>query len=615
MSTNPFLSVDYTDFNRIKDNFKNYLKSQTVFQDYDFEGSNINVLLDILAYNTYYNAHYLNMVGSEMFLDSAQLKESIVSHAKELNYLPRSRKSAEAIVTFEPSFVSSNVDKLIIPETQKITAIAPSTIGESLNLNFYPLEPIVLLPDSQGNFISNEIKIYQGNLVEDFFDVVIENENYITEFILSSENADISTIVVDVFDSPSNLNTNIFRRYQRANSLFDLNPNSEVFFIQGYRKNRYQIYFGNDVTGKKLSTGNVVRIRYLSTLGENGNNIGNFTPFVANGITYEITTVTNSRYGQERETIDKIKFNAPRHFETQERAVTASDYETLVLQNFFAIQAAKAFGGEKLTPKRYGKVAIACKPFGTEALINNSYKRQIEEYLKLKNLTSEPIVVDPEYFYIEINCNVYFDKNLLKTNLRNLQTNIVNEIINLNENTFNDFGKDLYYSRLIEKINNVDESILTNDLSLRMIKIWRPTRNENSVLKFSYDNSIFNYTLLENSNLFSEFPSSFQSSSFTYIKRNGDRVEAFLRDDSKGNIFLYEILENGNENIIQKNIGTINYRTGAVEITAQIADYLNEIKLYAKTLDKNILVNNNKFLIAKGNDITVELINRNQLDM
>lgn len=606
MATDPFLSVDYTDFNRIKENFKTYLRSQTRFQDYDFEGSNFAVLLDILAYNTYYNAHYLNMVGSEMFLDSAQLRESLVSHAKELNYLPRSAKSSVARIqcTATPA---DNPSQILIPENQRINSV------NNLNtISFFPIEDIVIVPNENGEYISDPFDVYEGRYVQEFFEVQMEDDQYKTEFIINSENVDTSTIRVDVYSNANAIDRNIFTRYERAQSLYNLNPDSEVYFIQGYRRNRYQIYFGNDVTGKRLSSGNIVKITYLDTVGADGNNSGNFQSFNFNNYTVNVETLENSSGGLNRESIESIRFNAPRHFQTQERAVTKEDYETFVLQNFLNIQSVKAFGGEEVNPPRYGKVLLACKPFGSEALLSVTEKTKIQNFLKLKNLTTEPIVIDPDYFYVEVNTKVYYDSDILRISPTTLETRILEKIVSLNLTTLNAFGADLYYSKLLKEINDVNTAILTNDTALRMIRLWQPTPNENTRLKFSYDNVIFNYSLLEEPNLFSEFPSSVRSSSFVYTK-NQVQYNAFLKDDANGKMNIVTILDNGNEFLLDE-VGTVNYQTGEVNILANITSYINNIGIYAKTLNKDIIINQNKFLILQSNYIDLELIERSNLE-
>jgi hypothetical protein len=395
-----FLNVNQLDFNSIKTNLKNFLSSQGRFADYDFEGSNFSVLLDILAYNTYYNAVYLNQIGSEMFLDSASLLESAVSHAKELNYIPRSRTSAVAYIDITIETGNATPSSITIPQFYQFT----TTINDT-TITFSTQDEILVKPVG-GIYTASNVAIYEGSIVEEYFN--ISSNNLLT---LESGNVDTNSITVSVY--PSNT-SNVYSNWTKASSLYGLTPESNVYFLQGAQDTKYQISFGNDVTGRAVRSGAVVKILYRDTIGSEGNKAYSFahsTPIeVYSDIS--VTTVSEAIEGSEREEIESIKFNAPRHFSTQERAVTAEDYINIVKASFPQIQSVNAFGGEDLDPPQYGKIAISVKPYGTYGFISDGLEQKIISLLSTKNITIEPIIIDPEYFYVAVESYVTYDKTL-----------------------------------------------------------------------------------------------------------------------------------------------------------------------------------------------------------
>jgi len=307
MANTGFLDVSELSFDGIKNNLKTFMKSKTQFKDYDFEGSNLNSLLDVLSYNTYMNAFYLNMIGSEMFLDSSQLRNSVVSHAKELNYTPRSRTSARAKVTFAINTGGDVPDNVVIPENYTLRSVV-----DGINMDFTTNENITINRTDVG-YVSDPVYVYEGKIVQEFFNV-----DGTARYTLSSSNIDTNSIRVTVINSSSDSSNSI---YTKADTLYGLTSNSEVYFIQGYNNDQYEIVFGDGISGKLLANGNIVKVKYRSTNGILGNKVVNFSTSgkVGDSSTYSVTATTNisSADGSERETIESMKLNAPRHFAAQ----------------------------------------------------------------------------------------------------------------------------------------------------------------------------------------------------------------------------------------------------------------------------------------------------------
>jgi hypothetical protein len=374
-----FLSTSALDADTLKSNFIQYLKTQDNFKDYEFSGSNLSVLIDLLVQNTMYNNHYLNMVGAEGFLDTAELRESIVSRAKELNYTPKSKTSARTTltVTIRPTDVPLSIT---IPKGYKFT-----TTLNNQRFNFITTQNYVI-QRSNNSYVLSGVEVFEGIPVVEYLDVLSTTSDsgittYSSRFIMTSENIDTSS--VEVYVTSGSTRT----QYTKASSLFGLNPESEVFFVQGYSANQYEIVFGDGVLGKDLTTGDVVEIHYRDTIGTDANGIKAFSPSTTIAGYGDISIVTElpSYGGSDREPNDSIKFNAVRHFQVQERAVTESDYKNLILTNFPEIQAVSAYGGE-LT-NRYGKVIVSLKPHNS-AIATTNLKNRIANFLNTKNISN-----------------------------------------------------------------------------------------------------------------------------------------------------------------------------------------------------------------------------------
>ena len=581
MANTGFLSVSDASFDGIKNNLKSFLKSKTEFKDYDFEGSNLNSLVDVLSYNTYMNSFYLNMVGSEMFLDTAQLKESVISHAKELNYLPRSRTSAKALVTFTINTGADTPSTVIIPENYPVRAKIEQTY-----LDFSTDEDIIVY-NINGVYSSGPVYVYEGKLVTEYFTV-----NDSKKYILQSENVDTNSLKVTVIKSDADSSNTI---YSYSDTLLGIGQNSEVYFLQCYKENQYEVIFGDGVTGKKLTNGNIVKASYRSCNAELGNRVSRFaiTRKIEND-KYDLTVSTNSIAvdGSEREDINSIKYYSPRHFTTQNRTVTKDDYVNLIRNQFPQIKTVGVYGGENAVPPQYGKVIITPIPYGTVPFISTQLKKSIISYLKTKTISTEPLIYDPEYLYLKIVTNVLFNPTLTNKTSNQLITEITKKIQEYDTNNLTEFGNDFRKSKLMGMIDSTDASIVSNDTAIRMLYKITPVKGKSQRFEFTYSNALYRPVQYEYKPLEQEV---IQTSTFSYVKNNNLYQNVLIVDDGIGNLNLC-YTSNSNRIILEKGIGTVNYRTGSMMFTINPYDYTQSIDFYAKPNTSDVNVNENKFL-------------------
>lgn len=594
MANTGFLDVSELSFDGIKSNLKTFMKSKTAFKDYDFEGSNLNSLLDVLSYNTYMNAFYLNMIGSEMFLDSSQLRNSVVSHAKELNYIPRSRTSARAKVTFGVNTGGDVPSNVVIPENYVV-----KTSVDGVSMDFTTDETITINRSDVG-YVSEPIYVYEGRIIYEFFTV-----DGSVRYTLNSSNIDTNSIKVTVINSASNSANTV---YKRTDTLYGLNSNSEVYFVQGYNNDQYEIVFGDGISGKILSNGNIVKVKYRSTNGELGNKAVNFatTSKVGDAATYPVTVTTNvsASDGSERETIESMKLNAPRHFASQNRAVTKEDYTTLIIEKYPQIKTVNVYGGENADPPQYGKVIVSMIPYGNFPTVSTELKSDIVAYLKTKSITTEPVIKDPEYMYIEVQSVVSYNPSLTIKSMQQLKSDVLNQIKSYESTYLNDFGNDLRKSKLSSMIDSADASIVSNQTTLRAIYTIVPTKGIKQRINFSFSNPLARplrapYIVNETECI--------KSSTFDYYKdgvyynNTTTQGPVTLSDDGNGNIRLYYIQYDPKTNvvvqqIIESNLGTVNYDTGELAFDLNPYDYDANIKIFAKVINDDIVVQESKYL-------------------
>ena len=498
------LRVTELDFDTIKLNLKTFLNQQSQFTDYDFEGSGLNVLLDILAYNTHYNAYYLNMVANESFLDSALLRDSVVSHAKTLGYLPHSMKAPNATINFLVNAPTSTDGTLTIPAGYSFL----SNQIDSKVYNFVVLEDTTVTKANNSYYFEN-LDISEGQLITYSF-----NHNQTTNpkqtFTLPDNDIDTTSIKVGV--SPTSTTTDI-AVYNLVTDILDVTNDSEVYYLQETKNGQYQIYFGNGVIGKTLPDGAVVSVTYLVTNGISANKANNFvgaltlTDSLNETLTnFTVTPVSAASGGAERETVDDIKFGSAAQFATQNRLITTKDYESYIRKNYPSIDSISVWGGEEETPRAYGKVFVSLKPKEDYYISETEKRRILTEIIAPKAIVSvETIIRDPEYLYLLVSNYVQYNKNKTTQNAEGIKNSIKNSILLYNQTFLNKFGATFVLSKLQDSIDGVDlNAILGSETILRLQKRFEPdlTISASYVINF---NSVLHRGTLTNRMTSTEF--------------------------------------------------------------------------------------------------------------
>ena len=558
------LRIAELDFDTIKSNLKDFLKNYTgddgapYFTDFDYEGSGLSILLDVLAYNTHYNAYLANMVINEMFLDSAVKRASAVSIAKHLGYTPLSTRSARASLTFDVSAPTGNPNFLTLERFTPFTTTVDENTLTFVNLNSITIQPNV------GTYTFTDVEVVEGIPLEYVFtaDVPSPAEKY----VIPNENCDITSIQVSVQNSLSDTTTTV---YNLAEDTLNISGTSAVYFLEENATDRYQIHFGDGILGKKLSRGNLIKVTYLISNGTLGNVSGNIAQEFFCGsqigggtVPGVITPSVNSRGGLGRETIDSIKFKAPKFGSAQNRAVSSEDYKSLISKNYPLVESISVWGGDQNDPPKYGKVIISMKPYdGYE--ITQQVKDDITS-LVLQNkqvLSITPEFIEPEYFYINLSINVKYNSKTATLSATQIKNLVVNSVNNYFSSDLQQYDKDFVYSKLSRTIDAADSSIVGNLMTIKLHKRITPIFNFNN-----------NYVSTDTINFKNGVePGSIETTRFV-VTYQGNSVEARIKDipnditpNRIGNGTL--VLVNADtDNIITSNYGTVNYGTGAIAI-------------------------------------------------
>ena len=489
------LRVTELDFDTIKNNLKTFLNQQSEFTDYYFEGSGLNILLDILAYNTHYNAYYLNMVANEAFLDSAQLRDSVVSHAKTLGYVPYSKKAPSARINFTAQSSSVNNGFMTLPAGYGFL----SNQIDGTSYNFVVLEDLIVSKANSQYYFEN-VDISEGQLV--VYNFVHDNlANPKQIFTLPDANIDTTTIRVSVTPSSGNTQVTV---HSLVTDVLDVSSTSEVYYLQEDKSGKFQIYFGNDVIGKKIPDGASVSVRYLITNGIVANKANNFiatsslTDSLSESINnFTIDNVSAAAGGSERETIDEIKFSASSQFATQNRLVTFKDYESYLRQNYPAIDTLSVWGGEENDPPVFGKVFISIKPKTNFFLTETEKQRIITEIIKPKSIVSiDAEIVEPQFLFIIIESYVEYDKNKTTQSADAIKNAIRNAILIYNTTTLSDFGSVLVLSKLQDSIDGVNlNAIRGSETLIKLQKRFEPDLTIAKNYSINFNNELYRGTL------------------------------------------------------------------------------------------------------------------------
>ena len=482
MSANTSLRVTELDFISIRENLKTFLRSQSEFQDFDFDGSGMSVLLDLLAYNTHYMGYYVNMVGNETFLDTAQLRQSVLSHAKLMNYVPESKKAAEVKINIVAT-PSNNEDDAAFITLDRYTRL----IGRDIDGVNYPFVTMYsnTVPLVNGSYTFSNVIIKQGEVITRQYFGGSETFRY----TIPSSNVDTSTITVLVQESPSNTDT---KAYTLSEDITEVTGDSEVFFIEENAEQTYTVYFGDDVLGKRPKDGSVVIIRYLDTVGEAANKLDRFAfvDKIGGAISDNvIVTSTSASYGgSEKENIENIRFRAPLFYTAQNRAVTKIDYETLLKKDYPNIDSIAVWGGEENDPPIYGKVFMSFRPKENFLLSNLEKERIKESLIENRNVvTVIPEIVDPDYDYLLIRGKIFYNPSLTTQTASTVETFVRAAIGDYEENELNKFSSVFRKSKLQQYIEDSEPSITGSDLRVLVQKRFQidTTLNKNYEVNFN----------------------------------------------------------------------------------------------------------------------------------
>jgi hypothetical protein len=462
------IRVSELDFNEIKTNLKTFLKSQSEFQDFDFEGSGMSVLLDVLAYNTHYMGYYLNMVANEMFLDTAQLRSSVLSHAKAINYIPRSRQGASAVVDVlaTPGDSEDNTPTQITLD--KYTAFLASDI-DGLNYQFVAINSNTV-PKVNGSFFFSNVNLKQGEVVTLQF--AMSSENSKRRFTIPSANVDVDTITVTIQESFTNTDISV---YKSVDDITLVAGNTKAYFIEENADKNYVLYFGDNIIGKRPKDGNIVIVTYLDSSGPIANNITTFRPVNRIGSLYRnnvsVTPVIGSYGGGEKETVEQVRFRAPYHYVTQNRAVTKQDYETLILKDYPNVDSVSVWGGQDNDPPIYGKVFASLKTKENYFLTQQEKEKIKETLIQSRNiLTVIPEIVDPEFTYITLNGEVYYNSSLTQLSSEQIKTFIDAAIADYEASNLVSFNSVFRKSKLQSAIENSEKSITGSKMKVNLQK-------------------------------------------------------------------------------------------------------------------------------------------------
>jgi len=590
MTANSSIVLSQLDFDSYKGSLQQFLKSQDEFKDYNFDSSNMNVLLDVLSYNTYLQTFYLNMVGNEMFLDSAKLRDSVISHSKELNYLPRSFRSAVAKINVVINATDPTKKSIVMPKgTSFISRVGDDSFSFSTDNN-------IVSTSSNSTFVIEDVEIYEGSFL---------NETYIVDYVdpikykINNKKVDISSVEVLVIeDNGSNQ-----IEYRRTTSLFDLDETSMIFFIQPTSGETYEIVFGDGLIGRRPKNNSIIIIEYRICNGELPNGA---QKFISSGridgeANITVSTVQNASSGAVAESLESIKYNAPRAFTTQERAVTAEDYENLLKTNFPEVNAVVAYGGEDANPPQYGKVFVSVDLKDIDGLPIIK-KEEYTKFLRSRSTVAmESIFISPEYTYLDVRTNVKYNINKTGFNPDDIRTIVTSSMLNFASINLNNFSKTLRYSRFINDIDDSDSSILSNETEISLIKYVFPKLNVAQNISIDFKIPLLSNMSKTSDEHLATDNHGVYTSSFTYEGQAGCIIE----DDGDGTLNISVPVGASHRKL--KSVGIVDYDRGQLNIdTLNISNLSGSVlKVYVVPRNKDISSNQNTILNILEPDISI----------
>jgi hypothetical protein len=544
------LDISQLDFDGIKDNLKTFLSQQDEFTDYNFEGAGMNVLLDVLAYNTHYLGYNANMLANEMYLDSADQRSSVVSLAKQVGYTPKSATSSKA--TIDVVVNNATGASLTMSRGTKFTTTVDGTSYSFVNNSNISISPI------DGVYKFSNLDIYEGTYLNYKYTASSSDEDQ--RFIIPNDNVDTTTLTVKIQESASDSTTNT---YTLSTGVTGIDSTSKVYFLQEVENGRYEVYFGDGVLGQAVADGNIVILDYITCNRDEANGASIFTlsDSVGGFNNVTITTLNVAEDGDDPETIKSIKYNAPRDYSAQDRAVTAEDYKVLVKSIYANAQSVQVYGGEDAAIPDYGKVYISIK---AKSGSNLTIATKVSLVASLKSYAVAsvvPVIIDPETTFITLETTFKFDSNQTTKDISTIETNVINAISSYNTDTLENFTGMFRYSAVTKTIDEAESSILSNITKVKMYKFITPTLDSGLKYTLSFNNAFYNPHSGHNSSAGGVVSS-------TGFKISGDDTnEHFLDDDGAGNVRVYYL--SGTTRIYTNSTyGTIDYTAGEIILTS-----------------------------------------------
>ena len=559
--------VNFTDldFDQIKTSLKDYLRANSNFTDYDFEGSNLSSIIDVLAYNTYINSYNANMISNEVFIDSATLRENVVALARNIGYTPRSRTSAKAIISFFVDTSGFTTKPITLTLKKGIVSTSAATFGSESYSFSIPSDITVPVIDGIATF--GDVEIYEGSFLTSNFTVTAQNPAPPVRYILDNPHIDTSTLEVAVRDTEASTTS---KKFVFSDTLIEVTDTSRVYFIQEVDDQRYELIFGDGVFGEKLESLNYIDVSYITTNGASGNGVSSFSfngrvvdnnnNLVSTGISV-ITTVSDSIGGKEIESVDSVKRFAPKIYSTFNRAVTAGDYEALIPKIYPEAESVSVFGGEELSPPQYGKVFVTIKPFYGPFVpdsIKNNLKTQLRKY-SVAGIICE--IQDLKYLYVETDVNAYYNPNLAP-DANAVKTVVTNNITKYSDSSeMNKYGAKFKYSKFQGIVDNSHDAITSNITKVEIRRDMKPALNQSAEYELCFGNQFY-IKRMDGYNIKSSGFNVFGSSNTVYL---GDLPAA---NGKTGSLFFFRLQGVNSPVIVSNNVGTIDYERGEILLKA-----------------------------------------------
>ena len=589
MATNSKGRIEITDldFDTVKANFKTFLSQQSSFTDYNFEGSGMSVLMDLLAYNTHYMAFHANMLANEMFIDTALTRDAAVSHAKALGYLPSSPKASNTTLTVNVNDVPISQKTLVMDSG----TIFSTTVNDT-SYNFVTIGDNTATSET-GIFMFTDVRVYEGTRIR--YTYTVNSSDLEQKFIIPSASADTTTLVVSVQASSSDITT---ETYTLNTDYATLDATATKYFLQEADGGQYEVYFGDGVTGKKPIDGNIVILDYVVTNGSEADGASAFTSSSSIGGFTNISVVTtggSSAGGGDAETVDSVKFNAPLKYAAQGRAVTPDDYKAIVPSVYTNIKSIQCWGGEDNEPPIYGKVYIAIRP-NTGTSLTTTTKNSIVTNLKKYNVASiVPEIVDPEILYLVLGITTKYNSTLTEKSKSDIKALVETTVSTFNTNNLQKFDSVFRHSNLLQTLDETDTSILSSTATVKLKRIVTPTLNAITKYTVEFNNAGYHPA--------ASWAQTVVESTGFYL--SGNTNEQFIDDDGNGNIRTFYLLGGTTKTITNAQAGTINYNTGQVVLTSF---NVTSVSNAAGTIDVSLKPDSNDVIPVRQQVIEIDTV-------